>query len=357
MRIERVQIENFRIFADAEWRPKAGINLLVGENGAGKTSVLEALHIMAFGRSFRGRIGDGLVRRGSDALQVVIEWQDAAGDHVAGLRHTGSDWQARLDRVAISSLAELCEAVRVLTYEPSAQRLVSGPADIRRRFLDWLLFHVEPGFFPEWRRYTRALRQRNAVLRSGADPNSLLPWEMEMAESGERLHVLREQTCTRLTPILTRLLALLAPELGEPRLRFKPGWREGPGGLLAALAEHRVRDASIGYSEIGTHRFDWRLTLSELDARTMLSRGQEKLAGLACVLAQAIALNESGRGVPVLCLDDLPSELDRNHVVHVLDVIQGMGNQVLMSGIEAASWLPDAVHVFHVEHGSIRPRI
>ena len=156
MRVTRLTLHNIRRFQAVELAPAPGLNLLVGANGAGKTTVLEALHLMAYGRSFRGRVRDGLVREHAPALEVFVEWaQEATGverTHRAGLRHSGQDWSGRLDGEDVAHLGQLCAALAVVTFEPGSHALVAGGAENRRRFLDWGLFHVQPDFLPLWRR-------------------------------------------------------------------------------------------------------------------------------------------------------------------------------------------------------------
>src|SRR5207342_1922443 len=112
MQVIRLEMAGLRRFDRASLSPGPALNLLIGDNGAGKTSVLEALHLMAYGRSFRGRVRDGLVRRGADAVEVYVEWQEQASDrlHRAGLRHSGHAWTGRLDGAGVEHLGELCAA-------------------------------------------------------------------------------------------------------------------------------------------------------------------------------------------------------------------------------------------------------
>ena len=160
MLIRRLQLQSFRRFDSVEIDLRQGFNLLTGDNGSGKTSVLEALHLLAHGRSFRGRVRDGLIRQGEPALSAYAEWEVAGATHRAGLRHAGGSWEARLDGEDVRQLGQLCEALAVITFQPGSHALVDGSSEGRRRYLDWGLFHVEHGFMPQWRRYARALKQR-----------------------------------------------------------------------------------------------------------------------------------------------------------------------------------------------------
>ena len=180
---------------------------------------------MAHGRSFRGRVRDGLIRHGEASLEVYLEWQQAASQHRAGLRHAGSTWEARLDGASVSHLGELCAALAVVSFEPGSHILIHGSSEARRRYLDWGLFHVEHDFLPQWRRYARALKQRNALLRSQRSDTQLDAWEYELAQSGELLSEYRNAYVARLQPHLDRLVTALFPSAGQIMLSLQSGWK------------------------------------------------------------------------------------------------------------------------------------
>ena len=358
--IRRLQLRSFRRFEEAEFLPQPGFNLITGDNGSGKTSLLEAIHLMAHGRSFRGRVRDGLIRQGDPALQVFVEWVSAeAGPHRAGLRHSGSAWEARIDGADVAQLTQLCQALAVVSFEPGSHALVDGGSEGRRRYLDWGLFHVEQGFMPLWRRYARALKQRNALLRQQRPDAELEAWEHELAQAGEALTLQRDAYVARLQPHLARLLPELLPAAGDASLALQPGWRRQELSLADALLLARDRDRALGHTSLGPHRADLKLELRDLPGREGLSRGQAKLAALSLLLAQASQLADHEGGWPVLQLDDLASELDRHHQRRLLRVLAGSGAQVLVTGTEAPPALAELdlpVSRFHVEQGAVSAR-
>jgi DNA replication and repair protein RecF len=362
MHIRRLTLHQIRRFNSVELSPQPGINLITGDNGAGKTSVLEALHVMAYGRSFRGRVRDGLVRQGADALEVFVEWDEQrAGSESptrrkAGLRHSGQDWKGRLDGEDVAQLGNLCAALAVVTFEPGSHALVSGGGEPRRRFLDWGLFHVEPDFLGLWRRYSRALKQRNALLKQGGHPNALDAWDRELAEAGEPLNSRRQHYLERLQDRTVALAQQLAPTLGIQSLTLSPGWRKQELSLADALLLARERDRLAGYTSVGPHRADWSVGFAEIPGRDALSRGQAKLTALACLLAQAEDYAEQRGEWPVIALDDLASELDRTHQARVLDRLRAGPAQIFITATETPAALSDRSDItrFHVEHGQVQ---
>ena len=361
MHVVRLTASGLRRFDSASIDPGPGLNLITGDNGAGKTSLLEALHLMAYGRSFRGRVRDGLVRTGAEAVEVFVEWQEGAEDRHrrAGLRHTGQTWVGRLDGQNVSQLGELCAALAVVSFEPGSHALVTGGGESRRRFVDWGLFHVEPGFLPLWRRYARALKQRNALLKSGAGGQQLDAWDHELAEAGEPMTRHRRHYLEQLQPRLLAVAGDLVPSVEASNIEFQSGWRSSELPLADALLVARERDRGVGYTTVGPHRADWRIEYAAHPQRESLSRGQAKLSALSALLAQAEDYAQRRGEWPIVALDDLASELDRNHQRRVLQRLLGSGAQVFVTGTEPPSALAELGMTpswFHVEQGLIQPR-
>jgi len=357
VQLQRLTASDLRCFVGFDLSPGPGLNLFTGGNGAGKTSILEAVHLLGYGRSFRGRVRDGLIRSDQPYLELFAQWRDGRGqERRAGLRHSGQKWEARLDGEPAPSLSELCAELAVVTFEPGSHELIGGGSEHRRRFLDWALFHVEPSFLLHWRRYARALKQRNALLKTQPFSHSLQAWDLELSEAGEVLTALRAAYMERLEPVLAAAAGDFLPELGLARLTFQPGWRRAELPLADVLLLARDRDMASGFTSVGPHRADWRLDYAMHAGRETLSRGQEKLTALACVLAQAQAFAEDRGEWPVVCLDDLASELDQVHQRHVLERLRACGAQIWLTGTELPSTLLsgwDDCSKFHVEHGQI----
>lgn len=353
MRIDLLRAHHLRCFDAVEVAPGSRLNWLVGPNGAGKTSLLEAVYLLSHGHSFRSGARDALIQRDRAGFDLFAELSRKESGHRLGLGRKGGEWQVQIDGEAHTTLAPLLELCAVVCFEPGSHALITGAAEQRRRFLDWGVFHVEHHNLDLWRDYRRALRQRNALLKQEGDAARFVFWEAELGRLGEIIDRGRQAYFDILRRHVSGLGSVFLPELGEPRLDFRSGWsREQP--LEAELAEHRSRDRVRGHTRLGPHHGDWRLEFELAPGREFLSRGQTKLAALACVLAQAAAFAEQWGEWPLLCLDDLTSELDEAHQRLVLEWVAERPTQVWLTATRLPLASAGEARQFHVEHGKLR---
>jgi DNA replication and repair protein RecF len=355
MELQQLRIGNLRLIEQLELDLSPGWNLFLGANGAGKTSVLEAAFLLSHGRSFRTAVKEALIRRGSDGYSVFgeIRRQDGAVERV-GISRTGSRLDARLNGDAVTA-AELMRHAAVVCFEPGSHELIAGPSEERRRFLDWGVFHVEHDFLPVWRRYQRVLKQRNALLRSDPGEHALDLWDQELAEAAAPLTAMRAAYFQRFAPLAVALMSDFLGELGPATVYFQPG--SNPDHSLAELlAAQRGRDIARGHTGSGPHRADWALSFANAPRKDQLSRGQEKLCAFACVMAQSQLFAQVSGEWPVLCFDDLASEVDREHQARILSAIEAYRPQVLATATHEPSsfeQLGNRITRFHVEQGRV----
>ena len=355
MRLEQLRIQGLRCLAAVDISLDPGINFFVGANGAGKTSVLEAAFLLSHARSFRSGAREALLQRGSTRLSVFAELHHDDERIVRlGLGRDGSRWEAKVDGLGVA-IGQLVSECAVVCFEPGSHALIAGAAEERRRFLDWGVFHVEHDFLGTWRRYQRALKQRNSLLRSVAASEDALfaPWEAELALAAHHIDRQRQAYLDLLHPRLQASVAELLPELGSFELRYRRGWSEDQG-LSDQLRAQRGRDVARGHTTAGAHRADWSIAFEHAPLREHLSRGQEKLTALACMLAQAALYAEHRSEWPIVCLDDLASELDLSHQTAVVAQLTTANAQVLLTGTDVPQALqPVSSRMFHVEQGRL----
>ena len=354
MRLRQLRLENLRAFQALDLDLGPGWNLFVGANGAGKTTLLESAYLLSHARSFRGGPKDALVRQGCSGYSVygVMESGQTPSARL-GLSRSAGRLEARVNGESIG-LTELLRHAAVVCFEPGSHELISGPAELRRRFIDWGVFHVEQDFFAVWRAFQRSLKQRNALLRSGGGVAELDAWDRELAESGSELAAMRQRYMTLFEPIAVNLLRGLLGELGDARIALDSGWSDA-ADPLEQLAIAREDDFRRGFTTTGPHRADWTLSFERVTRREHLSRGQEKLCALGCVLAQAEVYASQRGEWPVICVDDLASELDEPHQERLVRALGAVGAQILVTGTHEPRALSAAASVarFHVEPGSV----
>lgn len=353
MKISRLKVSNLRNLEQIDLHPHDRLNIFYGVNGAGKTSILEAITVLSRGRSFRSNRAAELIGDAGGSLQVFAEFSVQSSDGTTGsalfrqgIERSASGWKARLNGEDVDNLGDLATTLPVVVLEPNSHLLVSGSPDTRRRFLDWGVFHVEPEYLVAWRRYARALKQRNTALRRGQE-GVIASLEAIMAPEGEAITERRARYVTALSACLASLMPTLNEAFGALELKLSPGW--AGGDLAAALESSRARDLERGATQNGPHRADLEIRLKKRLIRGELSRGEQKLLATAMVLAQAQIQCDTGR-VPVLLLDDLASEFDQRHLASVMQCADELGAQTWVTGVDPVpSDLPQ--QRFHVEHG------
>jgi len=347
--VRKLQVENLRNLARVEIEPHAVLNLFHGSNGAGKTSLLEALVVLSRGRSFRTTQAAELIGPQDSTFRVFALTEDRHGQlHRLGLERSGKRWRGRMDGADLSQLSQLTRSLPLVLMEPDSHLLVDGPPEVRRKYLDWGMFHVEQEFLSVWRRYSKALKQRNAALRGG-QPAVLDAIDRILAGHGSRLTELRRAHSESVGRNIQTMLSALGATLQELSLEYQQGWSGGE--LHDVLRRNRERDADRGQTLSGPHRADLALVCGSAPARAVLSRGEQKILAAALLLTQAELLASLGEK-PVILLDDLASEFDDLHYARVLERALATGAQVWVSGTRKPAATPDCA-MFHVEQGRV----
>jgi len=353
MSLDSLGIEDFRCIQAAELELHGRCNLISGENASGKTSLLEAIFVLGRGRSFRTAKAELLIRTACPSFQLIGRVRSGSIGRPLGLRLSKDGIEARFAGRPVGGLAELATVLPVQAIDPEVHRLIEGGPQERRRFLDWGVFHVEPNFVEHWRRYQRALRQRNAALRSGQPAGVIRAWDPELLEAGEAVAGFR----VRYVEALKAHVAAVAERLlGAPlEISLHQGW-SAERSLRESMEAAWPKDQERGQTHAGPHRADLGVRFAGAPARDRISRGQQKLAAAAMLLGQLRCDAEQGSGVAALLVDDPAAELDSGHLERLLGEIVGLPAQLFVTALDPANpalaILPDG-HRFHVEHGAV----
>lgn len=355
MALVRLDVHCLRNLEAVSIEPGQGFNLFIGDNGSGKTSLLEAVHLLGLGRSFRTVRARRLIEDGKPSATVRGVLDD--GYSLAVQKTVDGDSTARFNGADVS-LSVLAHQLPFQLIDPLSLDMLSGPSQPRRQLMDWGVFHVEPEFLSAWQRAQRALQQRNSLLKSAKiSAEELRVWEQELAASATRMHQLRSGFMARWQPGILAAFARLLPDV-DISVSYVAGW-DVDEPLDQALMASRGKDIERGFTHLGPHRADVRLRSQGMNADERLSRGQLKLAVCALKLSLLDVLSSDIRR-PIVLLDDLASELDESARRRLCEWLQDFGVQAWLTAIEASAlplerWGLNPARKFHVEHGRIRP--
>jgi DNA replication and repair protein RecF len=356
LRLDRVWLTDFRSYRTAEISLAPGLTALLGDNGQGKTNVLEAIAWLATLASFRGAPTDALVRRGAD--RAVIRAEGAHEDRAilleAELVASGRN-RVLVNRQPLKRARDLLGVLRVTVFAPDDLELVKGGPAERRRYLDDALVVSHPRYDALRTEVDKVLKQRNALLKGAGgrlDDSAAFTldvWDAKLVESGGALAQARQDLLARLAPQVSQRYDAVAHGPAEVSATYVAEW--APAGLAEALAAARRDDVRRGVSTVGPHRDDVELQIGGLPARTHASQGEQRSLALALRLASHRVLTEITGSPPVLLLDDVFSELDPDRSDALLADLP-TGQTVLTS----ASGLPpkaDPERILRIEGGTI----
>lgn len=354
--VEALVLRNVRNLEEEGWQPGSRANVYVGGNGAGKTSILEGLYLLAYGRSFRtGRLRE-VCRRGAEGMAVEGRVRLTSGANCrVGFSFVGGASRVRWNGRGVERQGEVARKLPTGLFVPDQAGLVWGSPETRRRFLDWVLFHVEPGYGSRVQRYRHVLRQRNQCLRDGASDRVVGAWTEALVELGESISADRERVVAEVGARLAGDRRVGVGGAVGVELGYAPGFRPA-GGLAAELGGALANDRKRGFTSVGPHAGDIRVrALATHTAGKMgLSRGQGKTVGLALLVEGARYIQERSGEAPCLLVDDYNAELDADAEEDFLRRVVESGFQAHLTSVRGG-WPPDLPEptVFHVKHGRI----
>jgi DNA replication and repair protein RecF len=352
--IKRLTIENFRVFTEETIEPSSRLNLLFGDNATGKTSILEAIGILSTLRSFRGAKLSELVKFKQDGFRITATVEGTGGrDIPLGLERRNGEVTLKAEGRKVHKVSELAIKMPVQIIHPDSHLLISGGPKQRRRFLDWGVFHVEhQGFLECWKRYEKALRQRNASIRSQNNWKTVCTWDKGISDAAMVIDRYRQRYIEDLNTILPEFTRDISGT-EKVEIEYQPGW-DTSRELWQLLEENRERDRRRGFTCLGPHRAELVFKVDGMPAERHISRGQQKMLVFSLLLSQVELFKRRTGNSCILLLDDLAAELDRKHRDSLLGILRGMSVQIFVTSVQRDSicminW--DQHKLFHVEHG------
>lgn len=357
MFLQNVQISQLRNIVSQSLQFFEKFCVFYGQNGSGKSSLLEAIHLLGLGRSFRCRDINKIIQHEQQDFSVYGEAVNPQEMMTPIGIQRNRDGQAKI-RIAgesVYSSALLAQTLPLKLINTDSYQLITAGPKIRREFLDWGVFHVEHCYHECWQDYQRIIKQRNALLKMQPKYSELEVWDQKLVLLAGEIDCQRKQYLIDFKAIFPSVLSELL-DMEDITLEYEPGWDQAEP-YSAVLERNFHRDSYLGYTRHGPHRADLLINKGPFPAADILSRGQQKLLVNAMLLVQGLLLQKTPGKNSIYLIDDLPAELDKRHRMNMVEVLSGMGVQVFVTGVEKTDML-DAFQshphqMFHVEHGVV----
>ena len=357
MSLGRIDIGHFRCLSEESFRPSANINVFTGQNGSGKTSILEALYMLGTAKSFRTSKIRDVIQHGHRSLCISADSNVEAGRAV----RLGFEWSVddgarlRFDEGKSGTVSELARRLPTILLTPDTHVEFFSSPKARRRMMDMALFHVKHEYFSVWKKYHLALRCRNRLLRQNAGGAEIKAWNAEISVHGQVLHRHRQEFLEELSNIVIKMESLSTDAM-SPSVVYLPGW-DTEYGLCDALDRALHVDLVRGHTSFGPHRGDLVIKINGKAVEKYHSRGQLKVIAFKVYIAVTEFIRANIGTPPLLLIDDFFADLDIAAREKMILEIVNLDIQSLLTAVEAGS-IPRAANswmqMFHVERGVIR---
>lgn len=347
-----MQAQGLRSFTECQLSFSPGINVLYGDNGVGKTSILEGINVLSCGKSFRTSKVSNIVSSGNSELILFGEVVDQQNLIHLGVQIGSGIKELRVSRQKVSKWADLAKILPVLDLHPESYLLVTGGPIERRKYLNWGMFHVEPNYAQVWSEYSKALKQRNFCLKS-RNIKQARHWHQSLSQGGQKISTALEKYSYDIAPYINEILDLFG-FTEKIELKYWSGWDQNYS--LEQLLDDELQSHEMPIStQNGPHRGDLKISWQGRVFSKTSSRGQQKVLAIALKLAQAQLLQQQYGKASIYLIDELPAELDRRRREVALDILGQLDSQVIISAVSKDSMrcLDKQVKWFHVEHGNV----
>lgn len=374
MYLERLQLANFKNYETLDVEFSNNVNCLVGNNGVGKTNLLDALYYLSFCKSYFNPIDSQNIRLGNDFFAIHGHYRiddDLAKDDivVSCILQKGQSKKLKYNKKACTTFAEHIGRIPLVIVTPSDQNLIIGGSEVRRKFIDGIISQVDKSYLRQLLDYQKALEQRNRLLKQFYEnryfeEDSIAVWDEQLVRHGEPIVAARHAFLDEFCPLFVKYYQLIHPDAHSteaPTIVYETQFGEGMPAMAEQLKESYRRDAQLQYTTIGPHKEDLQFGIGEFAVKRFGSQGQQKTFLLALKLAQFEYIQAHVETKPILLLDDIFDKLDMQRVSQlVLLVGSDRFGQVFITDTQQGrvesifKQAPDMPHkIFRVEKGEL----
>jgi DNA replication and repair protein RecF len=355
MSLQRLDIYNVRNILEQTIYPSPTLNFIYGKNASGKSALIEAIYLLGRAKSFRTSSIKAVIS--FEQRHLVVSGQVSPGmgnSSQLGIKMDGKEVEIRINHQTSHKRSDLAYGLPLQIIHPKSFELLDAGTQIRREFLDWGIFNQEDIFLSVWRKYKKALAQRNALLKTRAT-NQVHVWDKELVNYGTIVNSYRQQYLDKLIPVLKTTTARFL-QFSDIEIKLVSGW-DMEKQLENILTEDLEKDLRYGYTHSGPHRGDFQLLINKKLAKDVVSRGQLKLLVICLKLAQVELVYMNNESFGCILIDDFAAELDKNNRKKILDYLSEINCQVFVTATEVADFgnisnITD-YKLFHVEQGKI----
>ena len=360
MGLTRLNVKHVRNLLDVQLQPCPGLNIIVGDNASGKTSLLEAIYLLGMGRSFRSINIKHVIHQGINSLMVFGSVESSSSNSInLGIEKQKDKTRIKVGGEWVKTTSSLVLHLPLQLITPDSHKLIEQGPRYRRQFIDWGVFHVEHQFHETWTRFQKTLKQRNAALKQNISRQALQVWNQELYRTVSNIDEMRRRYVSELVPIALEGIKQLTG-LDDIQLSYQQGWKQDLD-YMDYLTQQDQLDREAGYTRYGPHRADISIRQSGMPAAERVSRGQQKLLACALRLAQVKHLKNKRNIQSLVMVDDLPAELDQERRGKFLEMLRELDIQVFVTATEEDlitnrdAWKERKM--FHVEHGQVREMV
>jgi DNA replication and repair protein RecF len=357
MWIKKLTVNNCRLLKNISLEFSPDLNLIIGPNASGKTSLVESLSVLSTGRTFRTSHISELINHDQDSILVAAVIDDDGSTVNMGIEKTQNKTKIRINQQDVFSQATLSSCLPITIINPNSIDLIIGSPSLRRSYIDWIAFYLFPDFLSKWKKYRHILKQRNFCLKHPKHFFALDKWTEELIALQPEVTEYRTKVIELLTPILKSTSSVLI-ENCEINLEFHTGFPKeiniNPESLTNYYESKKEYDIKLKRTSSGIHKADMKVLMNGIPAAEAASRGQLKLLAICLLLAQSESINDDNQSKGILVIDDLAAELDQDNNAILLKYLSGLNKQLIITSTKNLESSDIKFKMFHVKHGEIK---